>query len=73
MHPIFVWNMIRQIEPLNTRYDTTYMHDRYLVIIHIYVSLFGVKKQRVGIIASLTLIVTLRGHPKRGMYRANLS
>ncbi len=47
MHSICVWNMIKQSKPLQTRYDTTYIYDRYYIRTHIYVFLFSVKKTRV--------------------------
>ncbi len=44
---ICVWDMIKQSKPLQTRYDTTYIYDRYSIRTHVYVSLFSVKKTRV--------------------------
>ncbi len=44
MHSICVWDMIKQSKPLQTRYDTTYMYDRYYIRTHVYVFLFNVKK-----------------------------
>ncbi len=44
MHPICVWNMIEQSKPLQTRYDTTYIYERYFIRTHVYVFLFSVKK-----------------------------
>ncbi len=45
MHSIFVWNMIDQSKPHQTRYHTTYIHDRYYVRTDIYVFLLcSVKK-----------------------------
>ncbi len=43
MHSICVWNMIKQSKPLQTRYDTTHMYDRYYIGTHVYVFLFSVK------------------------------
>ncbi len=43
MHSIRVWNMIKQSKPLQTRYDTTCIHDRYYMRTHVYVFLFSVK------------------------------
>ncbi len=63
MHSICVWNMVKQSNPLQTRYDRTYVYDRYYIRTHIYVFLFSVKKTRVWVIASLTLKVTLGGVP----------
>ncbi len=40
MHSIYVWDMIKQSKPLQTRYDTTYMYDRYYIRTHVYVFLF---------------------------------
>ncbi len=31
MHSICVWNMIKQSRPLQTRYDTTFIYDRYYI------------------------------------------
>ncbi len=44
MHSICVSNMIEQSNPIQTRYDTTYISDRYFFRTHIYVFLFSVKK-----------------------------
>ncbi len=44
MHSICVWNMIKQGKPLKKRYDTTYIYDIYYIRTHVYVFLFGVKK-----------------------------
>ncbi len=44
MHSICVWNMIEQSKPLQTRYDTTYISDRYFIRLHVYGFLFSVKK-----------------------------
>ncbi len=43
MHSIFVWNVIKQSKPLQTRYDSTYIYDRYYVRTRAYVFLFSVK------------------------------
>ncbi len=43
MHSICVWNMIKQSKPLQTRYDTTSIYDRYYIRTHLYVFLFSVK------------------------------
>ncbi len=43
MHSIFVWNMIKQSKSLQTRYDTTYIYDRYYIRTHVCVFLFSVK------------------------------
>ncbi len=45
MHSICVWDMIKQSKPLQTRYDTTYIYDRYYIRAHVYVLLFSVKKK----------------------------
>ncbi len=45
MHSICVWNMIQQSKPLQTRYDTTYIYDKYYIRAHVYVFLFRVKKR----------------------------
>ncbi len=45
MHSICVWDMIKQSKPLQTRYDTTYIYDRYYIRTHVYVLLFSVKKR----------------------------
>ncbi len=47
MHSMYVWNMIKQSKLLQTRYDRTYMYDRYYIRTHVYVFLFSVKKTRV--------------------------
>ncbi len=73
MHSKCVWNMIKQSKPLQTRYDMTYIYDRYYIRKHVYIFLFCVKKTRVGIIASLTLKVTSWGYPIHGIYRPSLS
>ncbi len=44
MHSICVWDMIKQSKPIQTRYETTYIYDRYYIRTHVYVFLFGVKK-----------------------------
>ncbi len=44
MRSIYVWTMINQSKSLQTRYDTTYICDRYYVRTHVYVFLFSVKK-----------------------------
>ncbi len=36
--------MIKQNKPLQTRYETTYIFDRYYIRTHVYVFLFCVKK-----------------------------
>ncbi len=43
MHSICVWNMIKQSKLLQTRYDTTYIFDRYYIRTHVYVFFFSVK------------------------------
>ncbi len=43
MHSISVWNMIKQSKPLQTRYDSTYIYDRYYIRTHVYMLLFSVK------------------------------
>ncbi len=48
MHPICVWNMIKQSKSLQTRFDTTYVYDRYYIRTHVYVFLFSVKNARVN-------------------------
>ncbi len=45
MHSICVWDMIIQSKPLQTRYDTTYINDKYYIRTHVYVFLFSVKKR----------------------------
>ncbi len=66
MHSICVWDMIKQSKPLQTRYDTTYIYDRYYIRTHVW-------KKRVWIIAGLTLKVTSWGCPIHGIYRPSLS
>ncbi len=44
MHSICVWYMIKQNKPLQTRYDTTCIYDRYYIRTHVYVFLVRVKK-----------------------------
>ncbi len=44
MHSICVWNMIKQSKPLQTRYNMTYICDRYYIRTHVYMLLFSVKK-----------------------------
>ncbi len=65
MHSIFVRN--------KTRYDSTYIYDRYYLRTHVYICSFWVWKTQVLIIASLTLKVAAWGHPIRGTYRTNPS
>ncbi len=48
MHSICVWNMIKQSKPLQKRYDTTYIYDKYYLRTHAYVFLFSVKKTRLN-------------------------
>ncbi len=45
MHSICVWDMIKQSKPLQTRYDMTFIYDRYYIRTHVYVFLFSVKKR----------------------------
>ncbi len=47
MHSIYVWDMIKQSKPLQTRYNTTYIYDRYYIRTHVYVFLFSVTKKTV--------------------------
>ncbi len=35
MDSICVWDMIKQSKPLQTRYDTTYIYDRYYIRTHV--------------------------------------
>ncbi len=42
MHSMCMCNMIKQSKPLQTRYDTTYMYDKYYKRTHVYVFLFSV-------------------------------
>ncbi len=44
-----VWNMIKQSKPLQTRYDRTYIYDRYYLRTHVNVFLFSVKKREFGL------------------------
>ncbi len=44
MHSICVWDMIKHSKPLQTRYDTTFIYDRYSRRTHVYVFLLSVKK-----------------------------
>ncbi len=44
-HSICVWDMIKQSKPLQTRYDTTHIYNRYYKRTHVYVFLFSVKKR----------------------------
>ncbi len=44
MHSICVWDMIKQSNPLQTRYDTTHIYDRYYIRTHVNAFLFSVKK-----------------------------
>ncbi len=46
MHSICVWNAIKQSKPLQTRYNRTYIYDRYNIRTHVYLLLFSVKKRR---------------------------
>ncbi len=73
MHSTCVWNMIKQSKSLQTTYNTTHIYDKYYIRTHVYVFLFSMKKTRVWIIASLTLKVTLWGHPIHGIYWPSLS
>ncbi len=43
VHSIYVWNMIKQSKPLQTRNDMTYIYDRYYIRTHVYMLLFSVK------------------------------
>ncbi len=43
MHSICVWDMIKQSKSPQTRYDTTYIYDRYYIRKHVHVFLFSVK------------------------------
>ncbi len=43
MHSICVWNMIKQSQPLQTRYNTTNIYDRYNKITHVYMFIFSIK------------------------------
>ncbi len=55
-------------------YVTDIMKEHIYIYIYIYIYMFLlVVKTRVLNIASLTLTVTLWGHPIRGIYRASLS
>ncbi len=45
VHSICVWNMIKQSKPRQTRYDMTYIYDRYYIRTHVYMFLFSVKKR----------------------------
>ncbi len=40
-----MWDMIKQSKPLQTRYDTASIYDRYYIRTHVYVFLLGVKKK----------------------------
>ncbi len=44
INSICVWNMMKQSNIFQTRYDRTYIYDRYYKRTHIYVFLFSVKK-----------------------------
>ncbi len=46
MHSICVWDIIKQSKPLQTRYDMTYIYDKYYIRTHVYMFLFSVKKTR---------------------------
>ncbi len=43
MHSICVWDMIKQSKPLQTRYETTNIYDRYYIRTHVYLFLLSVK------------------------------
>ncbi len=45
MHSIYVLNMIKQGKALPTRYNRTYIYDRYYIRTHVYVFLFSVQKR----------------------------
>ncbi len=45
MHYIWVMNMIKQSKSLQTRYDSTYIYDRYYIRTHEYLVLFSVIKR----------------------------
>ncbi len=47
MHSKCAWNMIKQSESLQTRYNTTHIFDNYYVRTHVHVFIFNVKKTRV--------------------------
>ncbi len=72
MHSICVRNMIKQSKPLPTRYDTTYICDRYYKRTHIYLFLFSVIK-RVFELSEFDLEGDLVGVSIHGIYRPSLS
>ncbi len=72
MHSICVWNMIKQSKPLQTRYDTTYIYDRYYIRTHVYVFLFSVKNACLNY-REFDLEGDLVGYPMHGIYRPSLS
>ncbi len=45
MYSVYVWNLIEQSKPLQTRYDTTYIYARYYIRTHVSVFLLSVKKR----------------------------
>ncbi len=45
MHSMSVWNMIKQGNPLQTRYDRAYICGRCYIRTHVYVFLFSVEKR----------------------------
>ncbi len=45
MHSICMWNMVKHSEPLQARYDRTYIYDRYYIRTHVHLFLFSVKKR----------------------------
>ncbi len=60
MHSICVWNMIKQSKPLQTRYDTTYVYDRYYIRTHVYVFLFSVKIPHTWYLLAQSFITLLK-------------
>ncbi len=45
MHARFVWNMIKQSEPLKIRYDTPYTCDNFSLITHVYMFVLIMKRR----------------------------
>ncbi len=49
MHSMCVWNMINQSKSLQTRYETTYMYDRYYMCFSVKEREFDLEGDLVGV------------------------
>ncbi len=73
MLSICVWNMTKHSNPLQTRYDSTYIYDRYYIRTHIYMCSFLVCKNACLNYREFDLEGNLVGYPIHGIYRPSLS